>query len=207
MASGSVVALFSVVSTSFAPPRVLTFRAEHGFVDSDNLENGECCVCALKAFEDDGGEPARFLGAGALIRRRSDMLQGDVHDLWIADGLDPGAGPNLAFGGLQRIVDRLFRLHLRAAHNSGVVSFSILAGDGTGTTAAAHAAAVSRGFVCKCECEDSNELVLRFEPDEGRMRYEAAAAAAVAGNAERRTILGILYRLERSLVVSKLKQQ
>ena len=115
------------------PPRVVVRVAEADFVDHENLERGETCSLALKAFD----ASDHFLCAGALVRRRSSSLGYEVHDCWIADSIESGVGPNLQTRGAQLILDALFLHHLEArTRGNDVVQFSVFAGDGTGCYAA-----------------------------------------------------------------------
>ena len=162
-------------------------EAEEGFVDSDHLEAGETLIQAIKAFDED----ARFLCAGALLRREASSDSAPVHDCWIADSVEPGVGPNLQLQGAQLVLDELFLLHIQRCHlesngggggggeqmaHGGVdcCEFNVLAGTGEGTTAASRAAALSRGFTSEVECSDSGEVVLRFGVD-GANCYQNAA--------------------------------
>ena len=156
------------------PPRVVVRVAEAGFVDHENLERGETCSLALKAFD----ASDHFLCAGALVRRRSSSLGYEVHDCWIADSIESGVGPNLQTRGAQLILDALFLHHLEArTRGNDVEQFSVFAGDGTGCYAASHVAARSRGFVRESTCADSDERTLTFCEDTGRQRYEEEIAA------------------------------
>lgn len=161
-----------------APPpqlRVSVREAEETFVeDGENLEDGETLVKALKAFDEADGA---FLGAGALIRRRSETRRSGsfVHDVWIRDSLEANVGPNRQVRGAQMILDQLFLLHLQTAV---VADFQILAGSGEGTAAAAYAAALSRGFCIRDECHDTSESILRMEVATCIARYRHAAAEA-----------------------------
>ena len=148
----AVISMLTVVWASVAlglhgavrPPRVVVRVAEADFVDHENLECGETCSLALKAFD----ASDNFLCAGALVRRRSSSLGYEVHDCWIADSIESGVGPNLQTRGAQLILDVLFLHHLEArTRGDDVVQFSVFAGDGTGCYAASHVAARSRGFV------------------------------------------------------------
>ena len=151
------------------PPRVVVRVAEADFVDHENLECGETCSLALKAFD----ASDNFLCAGALVRRRSSSLGYEVHDCWIADSIESGVGPNLQTRGAQLILDVLFLHHLEArTRGDDVVQFSVFAGDGTGCYAASHVAARSRGFVRESTCADSDESTLTFCEDTGCQRYQ-----------------------------------
>ena len=156
------------------PPRVVVRVAEAGFVDHENLERGETCSLALKAFD----ASDHFLCAGALVRRRSSSLGYEVHDCWIADSIESGVGPNLQTRGAQLILDALFLHHLEArTRGNDVGQFSVFAGDGTGCYAASHVAARSRGFVRESTCADSDERTLTFCEETGCQRYEEEIAA------------------------------
>ena len=147
-------------------------QAEHSFVDDTNLEQGEECDLALKAFDAEGN----FLCAGALVRRRSAALAAAVHDCWIADSIECGVGPNVQARGAQLIIDCLFLHHLESAKAADIRQFAVFAGDGTGCHAAAHLAARSRGFTVDSTCADSAESVLLFCGADGPQCYLTEAA-------------------------------
>ena len=173
----ALVATTAFLGLVAMPPPVTVRRAEATFVSEENLEDGENCELALKAFDAAGS----FLCAGALLRRRSATLNTDVHDCWIADSIEAGVGPNLQQRGAQLVLDRILLEHLESELGEPSASaFSVFAGDGTGTVAAAHAAARSRGFVSEASCADTDETVLRFDPAEALLRYEDEAALLTA---------------------------
>lgn len=89
-------------------------EAEDGFVDEEeNLETGEICVKAVKAFATDPDETDhRFLCAGALIKRPDS----DVYDAWMADSLLDE--PNTQFKGALLALDYLFAHYLEHQDSS-----------------------------------------------------------------------------------------
>lgn len=157
-----------------ASPRVSVREAEDGFVDHENLEDGEDLISALKAFDQSG----TCLCAGALLRRHSETAAVDVHECWLADSIERGVGPNLQVAGAAAVLDALFLVHhdeLAASANAtdAVTSFVLHVGDGLGATSAVHAAALSRGFVREASCADTAESVLLFDPAVGVPRYQS----------------------------------
>ena len=122
--------------------------AEDDFVDKDeNLEEGEVCIHSVKAFASDPDDEndERFLCAGALLRRPSDL----ICDAWTADAVLPNGGPNLQLKGAVKVLDELFLCHLKAEPNSACAlrNFVLQCGSpGSEFTCASHMAGQLRGF-------------------------------------------------------------
>mmetsp|Transcript_8130 Transcript_8130/g.12461 ORF Transcript_8130/g.12461 Transcript_8130/m.12461 type:complete len:250 (+) Transcript_8130:135-884(+) len=92
-------------------PTIWIEDAEDDFVDDgENLEKGEICLKAVKAFAT-SPNGNRFLCAGALVQRPNSL----VCDAWTADALpeDSQGGPNLVLQGARKILDALFLFHLQ----------------------------------------------------------------------------------------------
>ena len=152
--------------------RVWIESAEDGFVDQDeNLEEGEECLCAYKAFAShpDKNHPPRFLAAGALVRRPKHTNQDEsndnnisssathhtVCDAWIADSILNEGGPNLQKLGALQLVDALFLQHLEQQHHYSnqqqpprieITNFVIQCNSASDWTCASQQAAEERGF-------------------------------------------------------------
>ena len=132
--AGTVSTLFSVAQQhqqQQQPPIVWIQEAERDFVEEDeNLEDGEVCLRAVKAFASSSSAPAlrekesesptpmlsllspepRFLAAGALVQRPSPSA---VCDAWTADAILEQGGPNLQVQGAGQILDDLLLYHLQ----------------------------------------------------------------------------------------------
>ena len=137
------------MSRLFSHIRVWIEEAEDGFVDEEeNLEDGEVCLRAVKAFASDPECPLtkRFLCAGALIQRP----YSPVCDAWTADGLLDNGGPNLQLVGALKVLDELFAHHLTVHDDDPVTAlrtFCVQCGSGQDEyTCASHMAATTRGF-------------------------------------------------------------
>lgn len=135
-------------------PRVFIEEAEDGFVDhEENLEEGEMCIKAVKAFAKQNDEKL-FLCAGALVRRppspittNTDATSLTIYDAWTADAIMSGkGGPNLQVQGAMCVLDDLYRLFLSTCADRDSV-FVIQCGRATSEyTCASYSAALSRGF-------------------------------------------------------------
>ena len=133
--------------------RIWIEEAEDGFVDNDeNLEEGEVCLRAIKAFASnpDDGDEKRFLSAGALVQRpkRDNCLQ--LYDAWIADSIIDNGGPNLQKLGAVKIIDNLLLYHLQRQSNDRIKalrSFLVQCDDSSDFTCASYQAMLDRGFV------------------------------------------------------------
>jgi len=111
--------------------------------EEENLEEGEVCVLALKAYSFSGaraeemdGEGAvdcaddekrcrgdrRFLCAGALVRRPASA--GGTYDAWTADAETDGDEVNLQLEGAFRVLDGLFLRYLEERAGEGALSRS-----------------------------------------------------------------------------------
>jgi len=145
---------------------VVVHEAEPDFVEDDNLEPGEVLVKAFKAFDTSG----KFLCAGALVRRRSEVQASDVHDCWLGDSVEKGVDINSQIRGAELILDKLFLLHLQ----SRVSEFNVPATVAS-TTVAAQLAAMRRGFTREVECSDTGEPMLRFSGKMGLDLYQQAS--------------------------------
>ena len=190
-ALGASSLLVSCLVCRSGPPQlsiasITVNEAEAGFVGDENLEPGETLVKAYKAFDGEGS----FLCAGALLERRrsdcDDSKPAFSYDCWIADSIERGVGPNLQLRGAQFVLDELFHTFLQTRGGMDDVAlsdFNVLAGTGEGTTAAARAAAISRGFTHEAICEDTAESVLRFDAANGLSAYASAAADAPSADA------------------------
>lgn len=134
--------------------RIWIEEAEDSFVDDEeNLEEGEICLRAVKAFASDPDDESkkRFLCAGALVQRPP--LQGrlQLYDAWIADSIMDDGGPNLQKLGALKIIDDLFFHHLKnksinADDMSVLKSFVIQCNNDNEFTCASYHAAIERGF-------------------------------------------------------------
>ena len=137
------------------PPTVWIEDAEDNFVDEDeNLEDGEVCLKAIKAFasnpdSDDEHAGHRFLAAGALVRRPNSK----VCDAWTADAFLDDGGPNLILSGASLILDELLMFHLKQKKSDddpilGLRTFVLHCGKDTNSeyTCASYMAGQSRGF-------------------------------------------------------------
>lgn len=191
-------------SSSLPPPNAIHVwieEAEDGFVDPDeNLQDGEICLRAVKAFASDPENihSKRFLCAGALIQRPDT----DICDAWTADALeDNNGGPNLQVLGALQILDDLFQHHLQRRPNAveALQTFCVQCGSGNDEySCASRMAATTRGFrslrrqveVDSIYQEDDYEDTLDglvFDTGLGRRRYEQVLAVSelVAGEDEK----------------------
>eukprot|EP00588_Corethron_pennatum_P012384 CAMPEP_0194271900 /NCGR_PEP_ID=MMETSP0169-20130528/5600_1 /TAXON_ID=218684 /ORGANISM="Corethron pennatum, Strain L29A3" /LENGTH=362 /DNA_ID=CAMNT_0039014407 /DNA_START=66 /DNA_END=1151 /DNA_ORIENTATION=+ len=150
-------------------------KAEDGFVDHDeNLEDGEICVLAVKAFATiDSDDIDRFLCAGALVQRHqphtylnSDAEKENKHpqpakqytlDAWMADSsLEHSiGGPNLQIQGAVEVLDKLFCHFLFLAHKNSFdysgrgmkATWEFVVQCGAEESIASFQAALARGFL------------------------------------------------------------
>ena len=137
-------------------PRVYIEEAENGFVDhEENLEEGEMCVKAVKAFATDEDDEKLFLCAGALVRRPPSPITTDatnmtIYDAWMADAIMTGkGGPNLQVQGAMCVLDDLYRLFLStcAGDQDNNAVFVVQCGRATSEyTCASYNSALLRGF-------------------------------------------------------------
>ena len=77
--------------------RIQVTEADDGFVDETNLEDGEVCVVALKAFD----AFDTCLGAGALVATERG------YDVWLADSEEDGIGQNIQVPAMERLAVKL----------------------------------------------------------------------------------------------------
>lgn len=100
-------------SSSVVLPRVWIEAAEEGFVDDEeNLEEGEICLTAVKAFAQTPDHEKLLLCAGALIERNSGGNSNPCRHAWTADALtEPVASPNLRVQGALLVLQALMRFH------------------------------------------------------------------------------------------------
>jgi len=151
--------------------------AEPGFVDGDNLEEGETLLHALKAFEPTpiaGASAGRLLAAGALVE---DVLGGVT--IWLGDSLERGVGPNMQVAAALELVDRLVLFYLRGAGleqaRRGLMAY---APSGT----ASRLALRQRGFVEQALSDTATEdLLFRMCPTAAAAEY-ARFTSAVGGS-------------------------
>lgn len=147
--------------------------AEPGFIDGDNLEEGETVVLALKA-EAISNDTARLLVAGALVADQSGGFT-----IWLGDSLERGVGPNMQVAAALELVDRLVLSHLRGP-GAEEAQRGLMAYAPSGT--ASRLALRQRGFV-EQELSDTatDDLMLRMCRTAAAAEY--ARLSATSGSA------------------------
>lgn len=146
-------------------------EAEDGFVDSEeNLEEGEVCIRAVKAFasnpdeEREGGK--RFLCAGALVQRPKVEGHVALYDAWMADSVMDNGGPNLQKLGALKIIDELFLYHLEHNQDDGISalkSFMVQCSGEDDFTCASYHAILDRGFAPICELLQQEKTIYNLD--------------------------------------------
>jgi len=137
-----------------AAVKIWVEEAEDGFVDEEeNLEEGEVCIRAVKAFastasHDQEYEGKRFLCAGALVQRpaaSNDKRSLQLYDVWMADSILEEGGPNLQIQGAVQILDDLFLHHLQRHANNNNNNHNISSAD--------MVVSALRSFVVQCDAD------------------------------------------------------
>ena len=192
---------FHVAAARTLPPLTVTTlqqalkvwaeEAEENFVEHDeNLEEGEECLLALKAFASNPENPAkhRFLSAGALVQRPPPCVINDgqiqshgiqLYDAWIADSILDEGGPNLQKLGALEIVDSLFLKHLEHHEKDPIgalKSFIIQCSDSSDFTCGSFQAILDRGF------QPMHQILVSGPTIYSSHDYEGEVNAAFGGN-------------------------
>ena len=129
---------------AFNAVSVWIVEAEPGFVDEDdNLEEGEECIRAVKAFASSSEGEERFLCAGALVKHKDST----IHTAWTADAILDNGGPNLQLQGALLVLDDMVYTHLQ--HERTMDTFVLHCGADPHSEfhCASYRAATLRGFV------------------------------------------------------------